>query len=368
MENKENLLGVIKTLFKFKKLIIMCCGAVFIGSIIVSLLLPVYYKSTTTFYAASTDFTNPDKMFGGGNTDFKYYGTTDDVERLLTIATSGELVDYMVSEFNLYDHYEMDSTGAKSAFYIAEKFNGLYNIQKTKYDALALSMEDQDPALSAKMANAARKKIESINLEVARKGQQQQIDAIELSIKDEEVGLKILTDSLMKLRETYSIYDIETQGETISSLYSNAMSSYSKLEGKYEAVKNSPNMPRDSIRKVKIEMDASKRQIEGLQKDLKLFNEGSSIVQILSEQHESARKQLSWDKERFKRVTAAYKTNAPSIHLVEAAQVPIVKARPTRSIIVLGSTVVALLLTILGLLVFDHYRDVNWKEIINGDA
>ena len=110
-------------------------------------------------------------MFGGGNTDFKYYGTTDDVERLLTIATSGELVDYMVKEFNLYEHYEMDSTGAKSAFYIAEKFNGLYNVQKTKYDALALSMEDQNPELCAKMANAARKKIESINLQLAKEGQ-----------------------------------------------------------------------------------------------------------------------------------------------------------------------------------------------------
>lgn len=368
MENKENLLGVIKTLFKFKKLILLSCGAVFIGSIIVSLLLPVYYKSTTTFYAASTDFTNPDKMFGGGNSDFEYYGTSDDVERLLTIATSGELVNYMIQEFNLYEHYDMDSTGAKSAFYIAEKFNGLYNVQKTKYEALELSMEDQDPILCAKMANAARKKIESLNLQLAREGQQQQIDAIQLSIKDEELGLNALTDSLMKLRETYSIYDIETQGETISSLYTNAMSSYSKLEGKYEAVKNSPNMPRDSIRKVKIEMDASKRQIEGLKKDLALFNQGSSVVQILSEQHESARKQLSWDKERFKRVSAAFKTNSPSIHLVEAAQVPIVKARPTRSIIVLGSTIIALLLTVLGLLVFDHYRDVNWKEIMNDEA
>lgn len=368
MENKENLLGVIKTLFKFKKLIMMCCGAVFIGSIIVSFLLPVYYKSTTTFYAASPDFTNPDKMFGGGNSDFDYYGTSEDVERLLTIATSGELVDYMIKEFNLYEHYDMDSTGEKSAFYITEKFNGLYNVQKTKYEALELSIEDQDRELCAKMANAARKKIESINLEVARKGQQQQIDAIQLSIKDADLGLKLLTDSLMKLRETYSIYDIETQGETISSLYTNAMSSFSKLEGKYEAVKNSPNMPRDSIRKVKIEMDASKRQIEGLKKDLALFNQGSSIVEILSEQHESARKQLSWDKERYKRVTAAYKTNAPSIHLVESAQVPIVKARPIRSIIVIGSTVVALLLTVLGLLVFDHYRDVDWQEIIKGDA
>ena len=366
MEKNENILGVIKTLFKYKKLILWTCGAVFIGSVIISLLLPVYYKSTTTFYAASPDFTNPDKMFGGSNTDFKYYGESEDVERLLTIATSGELVNYMIDEFNLYEHYDMDSTGAKSAFYIAEKFNGLYSVQKTKYDAIEVSIEDKDRELAAKMANAARQKIEDINLSLAREGQRQQIEAVKSSIANEKKELQFLSDTLMKLKAKYSIFDVETQGETVSSLYASATSNLSKVEGKYQALKSNPGMPRDSILKAKIQLEASRRQVEAMKKDVNLFNEGSSIVMILSEQHESARKQLSWDIERAKKIEAASKSDAPIVHLVESAQIPLVKSKPVRFIIVLASTAIAFLMTILGLLIFDNYRDVNWKEIING--
>ena len=366
MEKNENILGVIKTLFKYKKLILWTCGAVLIGSIIISLLLPVYYKATTTFYAASPDFTNPDKMFGGSNTDFRYYGDNEDVERLLTIATSGELVNYMIKEFNLYDHYDMDSTGAKAPFYIAEKFYGLYTVQKTKYDAIEVSVEDKDPQLAAKMANEARKRIETINLGLAREGQRQQVDAVKSSILNEEKELKELSDTLRKLKTKYSIFDIETQGETISSLYASASSNLSKMQGKYDAYKSHPGMDRDSILRTKIELESSKKQFESLKKDVELFNEGSSIVMILSEQHESARKQLSWDKERAKKIEAAFKSDAPIVHLVESAQVPIVKSRPVRAVIVLAATAIAFLMTVLGLLIFDNYKDVNWKEIING--
>ena len=367
MENNENLMGVVKTLYKFRRLIIRACMAVFIGSIIISLLLPVYYKSTTTFYAASTDFVNPDKMFGGGATDFRYYGAGDDIERLLTIAVSGGLIEHMVKEFNLYEHYDIDSTSVKAPFYVAEKFNGLYNVQKTKYDALMLSVEDEDPVMSARMANAARKKIESISLALAKKGQAQQINSMLSSIDKQENELRIIADSLKKLREQYSIYDIESQGETISSLFSTATAAYSKLEGKYEALKNSPSTPRDSVKKVEIELLASQNQIANLKKDIDLFNQGRSTVEVLSEQHEAARKQLSWNKEWEKKIQAANESDATIIHLVESAQIPISKARPVRSIIVLASTVLAFFLTVLGILIFDQYQNVDWSSVLKGE-
>ena len=94
MKDKDNLIGVLKTLFRWKKQLIILCGAVGIGSIIIVLLLPVYYKASTTFLAASPDQAKPELLFGEGNLKTEYYGNANDIDRLLTIANSNELVEF----------------------------------------------------------------------------------------------------------------------------------------------------------------------------------------------------------------------------------------------------------------------------------
>lgn len=368
MERKDNLLGVLATLYQNRNLILKVCGAVFIGSIIISLLLPKFYKSTTTFYAASTDLINPDKMFGGGKSEVRYYGTAEDLERLLTIAQGAEVVEYLVNKYNLYEHYDIDTSSVKAGFYIREHFNGLYEVQKTKFDAIELSVEDEDPKLAAAIANDARKRIEEISSRLIKNSQETQLNTLKKSIKTSEEDLHAIGDSLARLREKYGIYDPDTQGETISSLYSSTRMQKSKLDGKLESYKSTPGTPRDSIRKVSAELKGIETQMVKLQEDLKLFNEGSSVVLSLSDHHETARNQINWDKERQKHVLAAFNSDISTIHLVESAEVPIVKSRPVRSILVLASTFAALLFMVIGILIFDNFKEVNWKEVFGEES
>lgn len=368
MERKDNLLGVLATLYHKRKLILKVCGVVLLGSIIISLLLPKFYKSTTTFYAASTDLMNPDKMFGGGKSEVRYYGTAEDLERLLTIAQGAEVVDYLVGKYNLYEHYDIDTSSAKAGFYIREHFNGLYEVQKTKFDAIELSVEDEDPKLAAAIANDARIKIEEISSRLIKNSQQNQLSTLKNSIETSEENLHAIGDSLARLREKYGIYDPDTQGETIAALYSSTRMQKSRLDGKFESYTNTPGTPRDSIRKVTTELKGLETQMAKLQEDLKLFNEGSSVVISLSDQHETARNQINWDKERRKHVLAAFSSDVSTIHLVEKAEVPIVKSRPVRSVLVLASTFAALLFMVIGILIFDNFKEVNWKEVFGEES
>ena len=368
MEQKDNLLGVLATLYQNRKLIMKVCGAVLIGSIIISLLLPVFYKSTTTFYAASTDLVNPDKMFGGGQTEVRYYGTAEDLERLLTIAQGGEVVDYLVNKYDLYEHYDIDTSSTKAAFYIREHFNGLFDVEKTKFDAIELSVEDKDPKLAAAIANDARIKIEEISSRLIKNSQQTQLNTLKESINNSEQNLQVIGDSLAHLREKYGIYDPATQGETISGLYSGIRMQKSKLDGKLASYKKTAGTPRDSIRKVTAELGGIETQMIKIEEDLKLFNKGSSVVMNLSDQHETARNQLNWDKERRKHVLAAFNSDISTIHLLESAEVPIVKSRPVRSVLVLASTFAAFLFMVIGILVLENFKDVNWKQVLNETA
>lgn len=365
MENKDNLLVGLGILFRNRKFILTITGIVFVGSVIIALLLPVYYKSSTIFYAASPDLSNPDKMFGGGSGESQYYGTNDDVDRLLTIAQSNELLDYMINEFHLYKHYDIDSTSPKSSFYIREKLLGLYNVQKTKYDAIQLSVEDKDPKIAADMANAARDKISLIAKNLVKSSQKQQMDTYKSSIKESTAQLNVLGDSLASMRERFGIYNPETQGEILATMLATAQGKVSALQGKLNAMLDASGTPRDSIRRVSANLKGAEAQLVQVKSDVEKFNQGSGRVSAMTEEHENAKTQISWDSERLKHWEAAYNADYPVIHLVETAAVPIVKSRPMRTIIVLASTFVALLFSLIGALLYDQYGNVNWKKVLH---
>jgi LPS O-antigen subunit length determinant protein (WzzB/FepE family) len=96
---------------------------------------------------------------------------------------------------------------------------------------------------------------------------------------------------------------------------------------------------------------------------LKQFNEGAPLLSVLSDLHYQARKQLSYDLERYNQIKSAFNTDIPALHLVEAAEVPRIKSRPKRSILVIVSVLAAFVFTTLAALLAEAYRDINWQNI-----
>ncbi|MDX1942357.1 MAG: Wzz/FepE/Etk N-terminal domain-containing protein, partial [Saprospiraceae bacterium] len=162
MEQKDHLLGVVQTLWKWRRPILIVTLSAVIGTAIISLFLPNYFKATTIFLAASPDMAKPELLFGQGNLYRNEYGNANDVDRLLTIAESSELVVFLVDSFKLYDHYKIDRENPRAPFKVQEKFFSLYKIEKTKRDAIELSVEDKDRLLAPRIANAAREKIDAL--------------------------------------------------------------------------------------------------------------------------------------------------------------------------------------------------------------
>ena len=158
MSDEYSLIHVVKVLARWKKHILIATTAVAVLSIIGSLLKPNYYKSTTVVYAASPTLANPDPI-GGGEKLYYIYGTGEDLDRLFSLANSGEVKNYLINRFDLASHYDIDTTSAKGKAKLFTKFNKLYETKKTKYDGLQLSIEDTDPTRARDMVTAAREKI-----------------------------------------------------------------------------------------------------------------------------------------------------------------------------------------------------------------
>lgn len=376
MNNRDNLLGVFQTIYRWRKAIRNICLIALIGSIAYSLTLDNYYQASTIFYPASPELSNPELIFGYTGQVTHYFGSDRDLDRIDEIANGAEVVNYMVHRFGLYEAYGLDSTSLKGRAKVREYFRNLYVAQKNKNDAIELSVEDTDPARAAEMANAARDKINEIAQRLIKNSQSRLLATFEENIKNKAAELEMLGDSLRGLQAKYNIYSGAEQGEQLSSQLSTAEAEIVRGHARLEVLDNNPLIPRDTIEYIKANLLANQRVRQSLMSpdsknvgvSVKAFNEGLPKVSVMTDLHFQARKQLSFDIERYNQIRAAYNTDIPAVQIVELAEPPLLKSRPKRSILVIASVMAALLFSVLGVLLAEAYRDFRWSDITKDDG
>lgn len=365
MENQYNLLGILKIFIKWRKQILYACLATAIGSALISLLLPVYFQSTTVFLAASPDRISPEALFPEGNFKIFDYGTGEDIDRILTIAESGDLIDFMVDSFNLYEHYDINPDLPKAAYRIEKRFGKLYDVEKDKRDAIVLSIEDEDRALAAAMTKAARERIDDIALRLIRASQKRKINTLKENIVENEMKIRVLGDTLKSLRQRFGIYNLQAQTELLPAQFSSAEAKLTREEAKLSAMKITKGIRLDTIRFSETRVAGIRKEVELLQSKLDLFNEGTALVDITHKQYLEANQSLGEQIEYLKKIEATYHAEGSAIILVEEARLPVVKSWPKRSLIVIAATFLVLIFTVFGILLFETYKDINWKELLN---
>ena len=373
MAQQENLLVIIKGIFKYKYFIIITCIIVGAGTAGLSLLLENYYRASTLFYAAHPDLQNPEKIFGTSTAQTYYYGGDADIDRLISIAKSNDLIEFLIDEFNLYDHYDIDQNHPKAAFFVRKELMKLYNVQKTKLDAISLSVEDLDPQKAAQIATAARNKIDELSSKLVKKSQKNMLNAIKASINEKIEELSIISDSLSRIREKYGVYNLETQSEVIAGQLIQTENNLLREREMYNKLKESNTVNPDTLMYLKARLNGlekSYRELTSSRSSSKIniqkFNEGYNQVLLLSDQLDKAQTQLNKDRERLKIMVAAQNSDISTVHLITEASVPVIKSRPKRSILVLSAVFLAFIFSIISVLLYNNYRDVNWKDLMNG--
>lgn len=344
------------------------CVAAGVLTAIISLFMPNYYKATTSFYAASPDLSKPERIFGYSSYDMNYYGSGLDVDRLMTIGFSNELAEFLIDSFNLYAHYDIDTNDIKAEFKIKEKLSSLYELVKTKYDAIELSIEDKDQRIVAAMANAARMKINELAQKVIKNSQLQVIGAYESSIEEKENGLRWISDSLQRVRKNYGIFNTESQAEALAVIVSQTESRLIRERERLSALNGSRRVNRDTIAYLSALVQGLEKELESMTSEestakfsLANFNKGKEIVDQLNQAYEQTNKQISYDKVRLEQIKTAYESNITTIHLVEQAKDPIVKSRPRRTLLVFGSVLVVFVLGCLFYILQASAEENGWK-------
>ena len=263
MMNDDNLIGVLRTLYKWRKHILIISGIAFIGSAIVSLLLPVYYQATTTFYPANPSLKSPIYLYGEAREVLSPFGTEDDLDRMLSFAESKELTDHIIQKFNLYKAYRIDSTERKAPHKIRKKLFKLYNAKKNQHGEVEIAVEDKDPKRAKAIADAILQRIDYLDQTAIKKNQEVVLKTYEKELQEKEEYLKTIRDSITTMRAKYGIYDIESQSEYIGKTIPSAQAGLASNRARLKVYQASGG-PRDSIRSLKARVQSYENILKNL--------------------------------------------------------------------------------------------------------
>lgn len=369
---RDSLMPLVGTLYAWRRHILYITLGAFILSVIFSLLMKNYYQGKTIFYAASQDLFKPEKVFGGSQQDMYYYGSGEDIDRILTVGNSNEVLDFLIDSFDLWKEYRIKPGNSMARYKMRKALRENFNITLTKQDALELTIEDTDPQRAADMANAARDRIDHTVKWIIKNSQVALSTSYIKAIHNKEQIMQNTLDSLIYYRQSTGIYDTEGQTELLATRATEVTNSVEREKATLESLQkgNLSAKLRDTIQVIQARISGFQRELDllnsvdpAIKYSLRNFNIAKGKVEVLESRYIRSYEQIGYDLEKLKLYNAAVEIDVPAVHLIEKAEAPLRKHRPKRSVIVLAVTAAAFLFSLAGVLVMESYRQFDWRQI-----
>jgi len=178
------------------------------------------------------------------------------------------------------------------------------------------------------------------------------LDTYQQAIKEQNAFLKTLEDSLKQLRNNYGVYNIESQSEQLSTQLASEQRQLAFDKARLKRYLEIGGVPR-----VQAAISGREQSLQEVQSRLEKFSQGMSRIEMLEESYEEASQKLSALQTRQKQLQTALQSGFTALHIVETAKAPTVKSRPKRSILVILATMAAFIFSVLGVLLYENYKE-----------
>lgn len=365
-----SLLDIVGILYRWRVPLATLVISTTIGSIVMSFLLDNYYTAYATFVPTNEE----QKLFDSAG-NLTLYGGDEAVSRILVFAESAPFVNYMIDSFNLAERYDIDVSKPKGRSQVDKHFRKLYDIKRNRHSGLEISIQDTDPKMAYKMVVVALSRIEELYRSATSDNKELIKGTYEKAIAEKEEELIRVADTLTTLRKKFNIFDVNQQSKSLSSMLTKIEGNLAYDEAKLEMFIEL-GAPKDSIINVKARIAGGKRQRELMRggskanpavttaTDIYAFNEGRDPVIYWETKIANLNEELSLIITQFAKFKTHAYSNIAGIIVLEPVQVPTLKSYPIRSFIVIGATLVAIILGIIGVLILDAYKRINWKEVL----
>lgn len=190
---------------KWRAIFIVTMLSMIIALIVVVLIVPPYYRSNAKIISANPALADKSQLFNDQiQSLYSYFGTGDDLDRIMGIATMGSTYQQLVDRFRLDLYYSKDTFPILSRKAILKLKDDL-SIQRTEEGQLNIICWMTDKQLAADIVNTlisiVQQKLESI-WQTNYSNAAQKIDQ---SITETELKYQFLLDSAAKVSSIKSI-------------------------------------------------------------------------------------------------------------------------------------------------------------------
>lgn len=305
-----NLIHVLRILTRWKKhILILTVAAAFFTAVFSWFFLDDYYLSYTTVYPINMSYTDRSIMFNTtGAANVPYYGDKEDVSRVLSIANSAEVAQYIIEKYDLPKVYDIDTTEKYWRTKVQKEFESNYKAIKTERGAVEISILDTDPNRAKEIIDDVTEKVDETNRKTINESKQKQYDLFVEQIGKQKSGVESIADTMAFLAKKHNIVARSAGGAEM-------------IEG------NDPV----AVQQYKVFAGLQKEAISRLNNSLEIQEQ----------------------------IKASIEANSSSLSVIDKPFVADRKEKPKRSIIVLLATVLALAAGMFGALAVEEIKQIR---------
>jgi uncharacterized protein involved in exopolysaccharide biosynthesis len=291
------------------------------------------FKSTVIMFPASSSSVSKSLLNeqSGKGQEITALGEDDQAEQLLQILNSNKIRDRVVQQFNLIEHYGIDTASKVKYSTLFKEYDNNIKFRRTEFMAVQVSVYDKDPQIAADIANTIASLLDSVKNDMLRQRSVKGYQVVEAEFNAMKAEKDQIVDSLIALG-ALGVNDVEYQSQVLNQQFAIAL------------------------------MNGNKTAQAALQKKLDVLGKYGGIYMALKNSLEFKTEQLILLETKYKQAKVDAEENLPQKFIVSDAYKAERKSYPLRWLITLVSTVTALFMAIIVIMVTEKISDYNSRK------
>jgi uncharacterized protein involved in exopolysaccharide biosynthesis len=327
--------NIVIFLYKWRKPLFIVMIVALIGSWFFSLpwFITPKFKSTVIMFPASTNSVSKALLteHNQKGEDLMSFGEDEQAEQMMQILNSNKIRDRVIRKFNLMDHYGIDSTAKYKYSLLFDEYERNISFRRTPFMAVQITVFDTDPQLAADIANSIAALLDSTKNDMQRQRAIQGLAIVEEEYRALQTEVSEIVDSLVSLG-SLGVNDVEYQSQVLNQQMAIAI------------------------------MENNTVAQRALQKRLDVLGKYGGVYMSLKNALEFKTEQLTLLQSRLKEAKVDAQENIPQKFIVSDAYKSEKKAYPIHWLIMLVSTISAIFLTIIVIMVIEKISLANSQK------
>lgn len=295
-------------------------------SAIVALTITPKFKSSVVMFPTNTTGVSKGLLSSSSlyTEDIMGFGKEAESEQLMQVLNSEAIKASIIRKFNLYKHYEIDTTGKYAKTSLQGVFKSNIKFRRTEFMSVVIEVLDKDPAMAANIANEIASQVDTVMNAMQKERARKALAIVEKEYQDLEKDMRRMEDSLTFIMKT-GVMDYESQAQVFNDAYAKAL--------------------------------ADGKPVRSLENKLAILAKYGSAYVSLRNLLKSETERLSLVRQKYMEARVDAEQNLPYKYIVDKAYESERKAYPKRSLIVLVSSISAFFLALLAFVIRDSIKN-----------